>query len=75
MSKWRVYGKVYIGVCVDVDANTKDEAIEMAHGKFPGLTNFAGNGGSDKLVGVYDDDCHIDADYFEPEFTEAEPDA
>ena len=72
MKKWNVYGNVSIGVTMNVEAETKEEAMEKACEMFPGLTGFVGNGGIDKLVGVYDDDCSLDAGYAEAEFNSAE---
>ena len=72
MSEWSVYGSVSIGVCMKVDAETKEEALEKALEQFPGLTNYAGNGGMDQLVGVCDSDCSLEAEYGEPTFTDAE---
>lgn len=72
MKSWNVYGSVPIGVTMRVEAETKEEAIEKAHEQFPGMTNYAGNGGVDRLVGVHDGDCSIDAEYGEPTFDDAE---
>lgn len=71
MKKWNVYGSVQISVISRVEAETAEEAIEKAHGNWGGMTNYAGNGGTDKLVGVYGDES-IEADDSEPNFTEAE---
>ena len=73
MKKWNVYGSASIGVTMSVEAETKEEAMQKAYEEFPGLTNFAGNGGTDRLVGVYDGECSLDAGYAEPEFESAEP--
>ena len=72
MKSWNVYGSVPVGVRMRVEAETKEEAFEKAYEQFPGLTNFAGNGGVDKMVGVYENDCSLDAEYGEPTFHDAE---
>ena len=41
---------------------TKKDALEVAFDQLTNLTAFAGNGGFDKLVGVYGDDESISAD-------------
>lgn len=56
-----------------VEANSKDEAIEVANEEFGGLTNYAGMGSCDCLVGVLTSedersiyaDGEIDFDYAE----------
>lgn len=73
MSKWRVYGSVPIEVVMTVEAGTADEALEVAFQEFPGLTNYCGNGGSDKLVGVNDSNVSLDGGWNEPTFNDAEP--
>jgi len=72
MPKYRVYGSVSVSVSIEVEAADKDAAIEAAYGNFGGLTNYAGNGGTDKLVGVYEDEVSIEADGSEPVFTDVE---
>lgn len=72
MPKYRVYGSVSISVAVEVEADDKDAAIEAAYENFGGLTNYAGNGGIDKLVGVYEENVSIETDGSEPVFTDAE---
>jgi len=46
---------------VDEDA-VKNAAIAMASDNFEGIHEFVGNGGTDKLIGVYPDDESIHAD-------------
>ena len=55
-----------------VEAETEEEAIEKAYAEWPGITGFCGNGGNDKLIGVYGEDSSIEGDGAEPEFMEAE---
>jgi hypothetical protein len=71
--KYRVYGSVSVGVTIKVEAESEEAAIEAAYSEFPGLSGYCGNGGTDKLVGVYDSAVSLDAGYSEVEFTEAEP--
>lgn len=52
---YEVRGLATIEVLKRVKANDEDEAIELAEQYFNGLTEFCGNGGTDKLVGVYED--------------------
>lgn len=73
MPKWTVYGFVPIDVVMTVEAETKEDAIDAAYQEFPGLTNYCGNGGTDKLVGVHDRNVSLDAGDAEPEFKDADP--
>ena len=50
--KYRVYGSTTLTCSMIVEANSKDEAIEIANEEFGGLTNYAGMGSCDCLVGV-----------------------
>lgn len=50
--KYRVYGSTTLTCSMIVEANSKDEAIEVANEEFGGLTNYAGMGSYDCLVGV-----------------------
>ena len=71
MKTWKVYGSVPVNVTVTVDAETADDAIDKAYEEFGGLTNYAGNGGMDKIVGTSERNVSLDASYSEPEFKEA----
>jgi hypothetical protein len=70
--KFTVYGSVPVSVCMTVEADTEEAAIEAAYEEFPGLSGYVGNGGTDQLVGVCDRRVSLDAGG-EPEFTDAEP--
>ena len=72
MKKFYVNGSVEIGVTIEVEAETKEEAIEKAYEQMPYLQNFCGNGGTDQIVGVYDKSVSLCSDYSEPTFTEAD---
>lgn len=50
--KYRVYGSATLTCSMIVEANSEDEAIEVANEEFGGLTNYAGMGSCDCLVGV-----------------------
>ena len=60
--KYRVYGRTTVTVTVEVSADNEKDALEVAFDQLTNLTAFAGNGGFDKLVGVYGDDESISAD-------------
>jgi len=57
MAKYRIPFKGTIWVEVEVEADTKEEAIEMIEEEGIGVSGYCGNGGCDKLVGVVDLDC------------------
>lgn len=73
MNKYRVSGLCTVICEMDVFANSKEKAIEIANDEFGELTNYAGMGGTSHLVGVIasnDNRCvYPDA---EPEFDNAE---
>lgn len=74
MKKYAVYGKVIAWVCVELEAENKEEALEKAYDERTSLDAFVGNGGTDKMVGVCDTDSakvSISCDD-EIEYTEAE---
>lgn len=74
MKKYIVTGKVTAYISVELEAESKEEAIEMAYEECSGPMNFVGNGGTDKLIGVCDTDSatvSINCDE-EIEYTEAE---
>ena len=62
MKKYRVCGTTIVTVYKEVWANNEDEAIDKADGKLYSLTEFCGNGGTDKLIGVYESDESVAAD-------------
>lgn len=74
MKKYIVTGKVTAYISVELEAESKEEAIEMAYEECSGPMNFVGNGGTDKLIGLCDTDSatvSINCDE-EIEYTEAE---
>lgn len=72
MAKYRVFGNVVVGVWIDVEADSQNEAMEKADENWEGLTGFCGNGGTDKLIGVYSEDHGIFANEDCPAWVDAE---
>ena len=69
--KFRVYGTTTVDVTIEVEAEDEESAIEVAYQEFGGLTGYAGNGGTRKLVGTSDRNVSLDtSDYVE--FTDCE---
>ena len=60
MKKYRVCGVVEVAVYKEVWANSEDEAYEKAYDELSNLTEYAGNGGWDKLIGVDGNDESVD---------------
>jgi hypothetical protein len=50
--KYEVYGHATVVCSMVVEADSEEEAIEIANEEFGGLTNYAGMGSYDALVGV-----------------------
>ena len=74
MQKYEVFGKVIAFVCVELEAEDKEDAIERAYDECSSVMAFVGNGGTDKIIGVCDTDSatvSINCDD-EIEYTEAE---
>lgn len=74
MKKYIVSGEVTAYISVELEAESKEEALEMAYEECSGPMSFVGNGGTDKLIGVCDTDSatvSINCDE-EIEYTEAE---
>lgn len=64
MKKYRVCGTTTVTVYKEVWANSEDEAYDKAQRQLDSLTEYCGNGGYDKLVGVDGDDESVSADDF-----------
>ena len=62
MKKWVVTGNVEVTVSITVEAETEDEAMEIAEENFGGVNSYCGNGGTDKLIGVNGDNESISCD-------------
>lgn len=71
MKKYIVTGKVTAFISVEIEAESKEEAIEMAYEECSGPMAFVGNGGYDKLIGVDGSNVSIVCDN-EVEYTEVE---
>lgn len=54
--KYRVYSHATVVCSMGVEADNEEEAIEIADDEFGGLTNYAGMGSCNCLVGVLDSD-------------------
>ena len=72
MKKLRVFGHTEVTVSVLIEVGddeelTEEEIYDRARENFGGIMAFAGNGGTDKLIGVSDHDETISAAE-EPEF-------
>lgn len=78
MKKFKVIGTVAVSVYKEVWANNKDEAYNKAYEQLNQLTEYCGNGGCDKLVGVEEEGESIAADgiieYEDIELLEDNPD-
>ncbi len=79
MKKYRVCGSVTVSVYKEVWANSEEEAYEKASEKLRYLTEYGGNGGWDKLVGVEGSDesvdtCGNEINYNDAELLEDDPD-
>ena len=72
MSIYEVIGHANVLCSMEVEADSPDDAIEIANNEFGSLTNYIGMGGGQHLLGVLtseDNRCVIpDTD---PEFDEA----
>lgn len=51
---YEVYGHAEVICSMRVRANSREEAIKIANNRFGGLQNYAGNGGTECLLGVSD---------------------
>lgn len=58
--KYTVYGTTTISVMVEVEADDEESAIDAAYNEFDGLTGYAGNGGTGKLVGTSNRNVSLD---------------
>ena len=74
MKLYKVYGTTTVSVVKEVWANSEDEAYDRAQNELESLTEYCGNGGYDKLIGVdgegesvacYDSICYDDIEVIE----------
>ena len=73
--RYRVEGVVKVYVTVELNANSKKEAIQKAEDNYAQLESYGGNGGYDKLLGVYDGygmEASVSSGGDEINYTEAE---
>lgn len=68
MAKYEVFGHANVICSMFVEANSEEEAIEIANNEFGILTSYAGMGGTDKLLGVTSSDDRSVVPDTEPEF-------
>ena len=50
--RYKVTGYASVTCSMEVEAESEEPAIEIANDEFGSLTNYAGMGGADKLIGV-----------------------
>lgn len=62
MKKYKVIGTVEVSVYKEVWAKNEEEAYDKASRELDTLTEYCGNGGYDKLVGVEEDGESVAAD-------------
>lgn len=78
MKKYSVRGTTVVTVTKEVWADSEQEAYEKAYCQLDSLTEYCGNGGYDKLIGVDGDDESVavfdDIKYDEIEMLEDDPD-
>ena len=69
MKKYKVEIPYIVFVTAKVEAENEDDAINAAFDEGAGLTGYCGNGGGDKLVGVYGANLSVDFwdEYYENE--------
>jgi hypothetical protein len=60
VNRYRVYGNTPVTVVIEVYAESEQGAYEKAQEELPGLEAYAGNGGTDKLIGVSHEDACVD---------------
>jgi hypothetical protein len=60
--RYRVHGNTNVNITIEVTADSEAEAILKATDELDELIIFAGNGGTDKLVGVDLAEASISAD-------------
>lgn len=70
MARYMVYGKALVDVQIEVEAEDREEALEMAYNTLDDLEAYAGNGGLDKIVGVDLDEASISPNGIEYEDVE-----
>ena len=78
MKKYKVTGTITVVVNKEVWAMSEDDALDKARVQLDSLTEYCGNGGSDKLVGVEKEgesvEVYDNIDYESVELLEDDPD-
>lgn len=69
--EYLVTGKTEVNVYIRIEAESEEDAMKKAYDEFSGISSYAGNGGTDKLIGVAMENESIDADG-DVEFYQAE---
>lgn len=59
MKTYLVEGTAQVLVSIEVEAESQDEAIEVAYDMQIDLDSYCGNGGMNKLVGTSLDECGV----------------
>lgn len=62
MNKYRVFGHTSVNVIIEVVAENEAAAYKKAAKELNSLEAYVGNGGYDKLIGVYGDDRSVETD-------------
>jgi len=62
MKKYKVYGTVTVGVSIEIEADSEEDAIEQAGYELDDLDAYCGNSGTDKLIGVSGSDESVWSD-------------
>jgi len=65
MKTYEVPFKAIVYITVTVEADTPEEALELAYDEGVDLECFCGNGGCEQLVGVYSTDILLSPDISE----------
>lgn len=74
LKKYNVTFSYVVHHTLEVEAESEDEALDLGYEE-AGLTGFCGNGGTDRLVGVYEgslefDDYPLEEDSYKPRVEE-----
>lgn len=70
--KYEVTGYASVMCVMQVEAESEEQAIEIANDEFGSLTNYVGMGGTDKMIGVLESEGRSIYPDSEVEFESAE---
>lgn len=62
MPRYRINGYIPVSVTIELEANSREEAEDLAFDEYDMLSEYAGNGGYDKLVGTDRHEVSLSAD-------------